>query len=132
MSSVAPVNEGNLWRGNMSAFQRGYEAAMKGKPAKESGTDFLAGYNEGRRDARTIREAARVANSPRYDDGRGNVVFVSDGISDGKCFFTVKRRRDRLGLHRISSPMLPERTNAADAQQDLAIYASLKGWNQEE
>lgn len=116
----------------MTQYQRGYEAAMKGKPAKESTVDFLAGYNEGRRDARTIREAARVANSPRYDDGRGNVVFVSDGISNGRCYFTVKRRRGSLGQHRIASPMLPERTSAAAAQQDLAIYASLKGWQQEE
>jgi len=115
----------------MTAYQRGYEFGMKGKPAKEVSTNYLAGYNEGRRAARTIREAARVANAPRYDDGRGNVVFVSDGISDGKCFFTVKRRRDRLGMHRIKSPMLPERATAADAQQDLEIYASLKGWSQE-
>jgi hypothetical protein len=64
-----------------------------------------------------------------YIDNLGAEVFVSPGIaSDGKTWMTVRRERNKFGVHRIVSKALPVRQSEAEAQADLDAYASKKGW----
>lgn len=63
-----------------------------------------------------------------YQDGLGNLVYVSPGISDGKVWMTVRQAPGKSGTKRVKSPMLPLRENEAKAQADLDAYAKAKGW----
>lgn len=61
-----------------------------------------------------------------YQDGLGNLVYVSPGISDGKVWMTVRQAPGKSGTKRVKSPMLPLRETEEKAQADLDKYAKLK------
>ena len=61
----------------------------------------------------------------RYEDGHGLVFFVSDGVSGGEVFMTVKQKLNSRasGTHRVVSKNLPLRKSRVAAEIDLAEYA---------
>lgn len=61
-----------------------------------------------------------------YLDKRGRVLFVSDGISRGRTWFTAYRLRTG-GRQRFKSPVLPLRQTREEAQADLDAHARTHG-----
>jgi hypothetical protein len=60
-----------------------------------------------------------------FDPKNDRVIFISDGISDGRQFGTFYRKRNG-SLKRFVSPHLPMRKKKCDAQIDLDKYAVIK------
>ena len=54
-------------------------------------------------------------------------LFVTDGFSDGRCFFTGYRK-PAGSIKRLKRSALPCRTNAEDAEDDLREHAAKMGW----
>ena len=85
--------------------------------------------------ARRVRRAARkkatwgkpagtpVAEAWQYTDRLGQVLFVSDGLSNGDRWGTFWRKTNG-SLCRLKSPRLPMRPTFAEAQDDLDVYAA--------
>jgi len=57
-----------------------------------------------------------------YRDMKSRIIFVSDGISDGRHWGTFHRKPSGA-LARIKSKFLPMRDIREDAQADLDRYA---------
>ena len=57
----------------------------------------------------------------------GTVLFVSDGISNGRSWFTCYRKSTGSRA-RYKSPRLPERALRRDAVRDLIAVAQANGW----
>lgn len=68
----------------------------------------------------------------KYYDDDGGIIFTSCGISKGEEWMTVRQKSSKSGTHRIKSPKLPIRKTQAEAQEDLDVYAILKGWEKVE
>ena len=63
-----------------------------------------------------------------YQDKKGFVYFVGDGISRGEDFMTLKQKiGPGHGTHRVVSRSLPLRKSIVAAQADLDIWAEKKG-----
>ena len=69
-----------------------------------------------------------MSRPAQYLDDKGNMVFVSRGISKGDVWISVRRKPGALGTHRIVSKWLPEMPTRDQAQQRLDSYAYLKNW----
>jgi hypothetical protein len=62
-----------------------------------------------------------------YEDGNGDLYRVSDGISSGKVWMTVRiKRQGRGAQHRVKSQNLPSRDTRQEAQHDLDAWAKEK------
>lgn len=64
-----------------------------------------------------------------YVDRKGRILFVHDGISNGRWWATYYRLPNG-SLKRYVSPHLPSRTNKADAQDNLDRYARRRRWHE--
>ncbi|MCL4514703.1 MAG: hypothetical protein M1379_03825 [Firmicutes bacterium] len=53
----------------------------------------------------------------------GRILFVHDGISDGKWWGTFYRKASGSSLKRFVAPSLPMREQKAQAEKDLEFYA---------
>ncbi len=62
-----------------------------------------------------------------YRDEDWRVLFVTDGISGGKSWFTGYRT-DTGAIKRFTSPACPIRQTREEAQHDLDLIASRRGW----
>jgi hypothetical protein len=62
-----------------------------------------------------------------YEDKNGNRFNVSDGISSGDFWMTVRTTLNSRGCHRVKSKNLPLRKTKEEAQHDLDIWALEKG-----
>lgn len=58
----------------------------------------------------------------QYFNRQGRIIFVSDGISGSRAWFTCFRKSSG-SLKRVVTPALPERWNRDDAQADLDAFA---------
>jgi len=61
-----------------------------------------------------------------YIDKDGYTYAVSDGISNGEWWMTVKYILTHATMHRVKSPYLPLRKTEAEAQADLDAWAARK------
>jgi hypothetical protein len=67
--------------------------------------------------------------SVTYVDDKGFHLYVSDGISKGAYFFTVRKAPyGHKGERRVCSPALLHRKTIAEAETDLVAYADRKSW----
>lgn len=64
----------------------------------------------------------------KYVNEKGNEVFVSSGISGGKSWMSVYRKKGCAGTHRIKAAAVPIRDTEAEAQEDLDAYAIFRHW----
>lgn len=64
-----------------------------------------------------------------YEDEYGNLYRVSDGLSRGEYWMTVRIRNTgcRGAQHRVVSKKLPLRPTRQEAQRDLEEWAKNKG-----
>lgn len=67
-----------------------------------------------------------AAAGSRCYASQGRILFVHDGISDGRTFATFWRPRPWT-LRRFKSPHLPLRKTREEAQADLDRYAAEHG-----
>lgn len=65
-----------------------------------------------------------MANSKRYLDKKGRVIFVAQGLGDK---FGTFWRSSSGGLHRVKSPAMPMVTTREEAQANLDAYAQARG-----
>jgi hypothetical protein len=73
------------------------------------------------------RSAATIQNGvSRYRLPDGRILFISDGISNGRCWFTATRIPDG-SVKRFLRTALPTRLTYAAAQADLDEYAASEG-----
>jgi ParB/RepB/Spo0J family partition protein len=63
-----------------------------------------------------------------YYDNKGTEYFVSDGISNGKDWMTVRRSSPEKGTHRVCSIDLPCQPTRELAEADLVAYAKAHSW----
>jgi hypothetical protein len=64
-------------------------------------------------------------NNQIYFDTNGRIVEVTPGLGN---VWIVARRARSGAHHRVKSPDLPARPNAALCQRDLDLYARRKHW----
>lgn len=68
-------------------------------------------------------------NFVTYVDANGLIYAISQGISGRSGeWFTCRRKPGKRSESRVSTPKLPQREKAEDAQNDLDEYAILRGW----
>lgn len=65
-----------------------------------------------------------MANSKRYLDKKGRVIFVAQGLGDK---FGTFWQSHAGGLHRVKSPAMPMVTTREEAQANLDAYAQARG-----
>ncbi len=77
--------------------------------------------------SRKRKEPARHEGVRRYVPKPGLVAEVTDGLTNGKLWFSATRAQSG-GAHRIKTRYLPLRKDRDIAQADLDKYAADKGW----
>ena len=110
------------------------EAVLRQEANCSIGSDVLNWFL---RDAETSKKqpesAAQVIEFARFIDENGAIYYTGQGLGSGdnSQWFTLKKKSETAGSHRVKSPALMTRGTREQAQADLDRYAEKHGLKKE-